>query len=310
MTIKIIGTESLGVRGMCCLVTVGEREILIDPGIALGYSRHGLLPHPYQIYIGGKIRQHILTAMKTATDVVFSHFHGDHVPLLRANPYQLSFAQLPDRFRTLRIWAHSREGLSSRMQHRVDDLTELLATNMKTAPGCSESLLSFSDPVPHGQAESKFGTVMMTRISLGEQIFVHASDIQLLNNTTIETILNWEPDIVFASGPPLYLQNLTELQRQRASENGLQLAKNVNTLILDHHLLRSKEGLNWLENMSQIVGKKIYCAADFMDKPRLLLEARRMELYKKMPIPDNWHKSYESGEFNRWTFSDPNFSIE
>ena len=310
MTIKIIGTESLGVRGMCCLVTVGERKILIDPGIALGYRRHGLLPHPYQVYIGKKIRQHILTAMKTATDVVFSHFHGDHVPLLRANPYQLSFEQLPDRFRTLRTWAHSREGLSSKMLHRVDDLTELLAAKMKTAPGCSESLLSFSDPVPHGQAKSKFGTVMMTRIDLEKQVFVHASDIQLLNDATIKIILNWKPDIVFASGPPLYLQNLVESQRQRAWENGLQLAKNVNTLILDHHLLRSEEGLNWLDTMSQIVGKKIYCAADFMDKPRLLLEARRMELYKKMPIPDNWHQNYESGKSNGWTLAESNFSIE
>ena len=41
MTLEIIATESLGVRGMCCLVTTGERRILIDPGLALGYLRHG-----------------------------------------------------------------------------------------------------------------------------------------------------------------------------------------------------------------------------------------------------------------------------
>ena len=45
MTLEIIATESLGVRGMCCLVTTGERRILIDPGLALVYIRHGLLPH-------------------------------------------------------------------------------------------------------------------------------------------------------------------------------------------------------------------------------------------------------------------------
>ena len=294
MTIEIIGTESLGVRGMCCLVTAGDRRILIDPGIALGYRRHGLLPHPYQITIGRKIRHHILKAMETATDVVFSHFHGDHVPLLRANPYQLSFEQLPDRFRTLRIWKHSAEELSSRMQHRADDLAELLVTNMKTAPGYSETLLSLSDPVSHGPAESRFGTVMMTRIDQEGQVFVHASDIQLLDDAAVEIILNWQPDIVFTSGPPLYLQNLAEPQRQKARENGLRLARNVDTLIVDHHLLRSEQGLNWLDTMSQVAGKKIYCAADFMNKPRLLLEARRMELYKKMPVSDHWHQDYES----------------
>ncbi|NIA19462.1 MAG: hypothetical protein GWP07_03380, partial [Xanthomonadaceae bacterium] len=52
MGIEIIGTESLGVRGMCCLVTAGKRRILIDPGVALGYRRHGLPPHPYQVKTG------------------------------------------------------------------------------------------------------------------------------------------------------------------------------------------------------------------------------------------------------------------
>ena len=41
MKIDIIGAESLGVRGLCCFVTVGEQKILIDPGIALGFLRHG-----------------------------------------------------------------------------------------------------------------------------------------------------------------------------------------------------------------------------------------------------------------------------
>ena len=95
MTLEIIATESLGVRGMCCLVTTGERRILIDPGLALGYLRHGLLPHPLQVANGIKVRQKILKAVQIATDIVFSHFHGDHIPLLRANPYQLSFEQIP-----------------------------------------------------------------------------------------------------------------------------------------------------------------------------------------------------------------------
>ena len=304
MTVEILGTESLGVRGMSCLVTVGKRRILIDPGIALGYQRYGLLPHPHQVATGVKIRQTILQTMESATDVVFSHFHGDHVPLLWANPYQLSFQQLPSRFTDLHCWSCYSSGydfwedLSPRMQSRARDLVELLGPNMKTAEGCSDGPLRFSGPVPHGQPGSRFGSVMMTRVEMEGQVFVHASDIQLLDEMTIEKILLWNPDIVFAAGPPLYLQALTDPLRRKAWENGLRLARNVETLVVDHHLLRSGKGLVWLERISQAAGKKIYCAADFMNKPRRLLESRRAELYREIPVEENWHENYEKGRIS------------
>lgn len=40
------------------------------------------------------MRERIVAALAGATDVVFSRFHGDHVPLAEANPYQLTIAQL------------------------------------------------------------------------------------------------------------------------------------------------------------------------------------------------------------------------
>jgi len=89
MQIEILGTESLGVRGLSCVVTTKDRKIVIDPGIALGYSRYGLLPHPLQVAVGETVRKNILKALADATDVVFSHLHGDHVPLVDANPYQM-----------------------------------------------------------------------------------------------------------------------------------------------------------------------------------------------------------------------------
>ncbi len=292
MTIEIIGTESLGVRGLCCLVKIGERRIVIDPGIALGYMRHGLLPHPCQVAVGQKVRQDIIKALETATDVVFSHFHGDHIPLLHANPFQLSFRQLPTHFQDLRCWSKSDKDLLAKIQLRAFELAELLGPNMKVAEGCSDGPLRFSGAVPHGLPKSRFGSVMMTRIDMGDIVFVHASDIQLLDNATVEKILKWQPDIVFASGPPIYLSSLTATLRKQAWENGLRLARNVDTLILDHHLLRCEEGAVWLDNLRKTSGGKVCCGADFMGQPRLLLEARRSYLYQKMPVPENWHQDY------------------
>ena len=76
----------------------------------------------------------------------------------------------------------------------------------------------------------------------------------------------------------------------------MRLARGVETLILDHHLLRCEEGLVWLDRLSSETGHRVICAADFMGQPRRLLEARRAQLYDKMPVPEGWHKAYARGE--------------
>lgn len=296
MSVEIIAAESLGVRSLCCVVTLPDRNIVIDPGIALGYKRHGLLPHPLQIAVGYQLRQEILQALKNATDVVFSHFHGDHVPLANANPYQLSIQSLPSCFDQLQCWSKSDKDLSSTMKLRFQELTELLGENLKIAEGITAGPLAFSTVVPHGASGNNMGTVMMTRIEIAEQVFVHASDIQLLDNATVEKIIDWQPDIVLASGPPLYLERLSKFEREVAWDNALRLAQNIDIVILDHHLMRSKEGLIWLDKLSTIVGKKVYCVADYMQRPRRLLEADRVHLYEEMPVPKQWHKDYAAGK--------------
>jgi len=73
------------------------------------------------------------------------------------------------------------------------------------------------------------------------------------------------------------------------------LAYNIDILILDHHLMRDQQGLKWLDALSVKAGKQVYCAADFMVRKRLLLEAGRIKLYETMPVPIHWHKEYAKG---------------
>lgn len=296
MTLKIIAAESLGVRGLCCQVSLPERRIIIDPGMALGYRRHGLMPHPVQIAEGRRIRSDIIDALKQATDVVFSHFHGDHIPLKSANPFQLSIDQLPHGFSKLSGWSLSAEGQHPKMQARFNDLATLMGGKLRVAEGIVDGSLSFSRAVPHGSPDSGMGKVMMTRVAMGQNVFVHASDIQLLDNATIDLILDWQPDIVLAAGPPLYLDRLVQGERERAWSNALRLGEVVPMLILDHHLMRSSAGLEWLDTISAELGKQLYCAADFMHQPRCLLEANRVKLYESMPVPEYWHEDYFSGK--------------
>ncbi|MBN2839760.1 MAG: hypothetical protein JXP37_02245 [Coriobacteriia bacterium] len=295
-TLQIIGAESLGVRGLCCLVMTRDRRIVIDPGVSLGYVRHGLLPHPLQIAAGRAVRARIVDELASATDVVVSHFHGDHIPLAAANPYQLALEDLPERPPSQRWWSVSGVGSPVDAQERLDNLLRVLDGNLRIADGTTEGPLEFSEPVPHGLPANRLGSVMMTRVECGDDVFVHASDIQLLDGTAVDRVLALRPSIVLAAGPPLYLPGLGEAERELAFDNAVRLARAVETVILDHHLMRSTEGERWLDEVSAEAGARVLCAADYMGQPRQLLEARRVELYQAMPVPPGWHTRYALGE--------------
>jgi len=293
MQIKIIGAETLGVRGLCCLVIAGEQNVLIDPGVALGFLRHGQTPHPVQVAAGEVIREKIIQDWGLATDIVFSHFHGDHVPLVDANPYQLDVARVADLNPGVRIWTKSPESLSVKEQERSAALKEQLDAQWREGTRGAEPL-RFSRPVPHGEKTERNESVMMTRIEDGT-VFVHASDIQLLDDNAVDLILEWQPDILLAGGPPLYLEQLSSMLRIRAWQNAVRLARSVDVLILDHHLMRNREGLQWLDRLSAETGCQVLCAADFMRVPRHLLEAERKTLYDEIPVPLGWHQNYAKG---------------
>ena len=145
MNITILGTESLGVRGLCCKVTVRGSAIVIDPGVALGYRRHGFLPHPVQVARGEDVGRTIIAALKDATDVVISHYHGDHVPLPDANPYQLNLHTVAPLLKNVRIWAQGRNSISRNMQSRSSEISTVLQRSLPTAEGKCKGILVFHD---------------------------------------------------------------------------------------------------------------------------------------------------------------------
>lgn len=296
MQIDILATESLGVRGLCCSVKTGDRQIVIDPGIALGYLRHGLLPHPFQVAVGAQLRQGIVFALKSATDIIISHYHGDHVPLADANPYQLSMSSVAGHMsEPKRLWAAGPDGLGATMQRRREAIEQAAGTDLTAIEGKSNGPFQFSPAMPHGEYGNGLGEVMMTRIESEGTVFVHASDIQLLEERPIRQILEWSPDIVLAGGPPLYLPQLSEASREKAWVNALRLAQGVPTLILDHHLLRSQRGIRWLERLNSKTANRVLCAADFMREKRRFLEVWRRRLHKELPVPETWHGDYARG---------------
>ncbi|MBN1825819.1 MAG: MBL fold metallo-hydrolase [Candidatus Eisenbacteria bacterium] len=305
MEIRILSTESMGTRGLCTVVETRDRRILIDPGIALGRVRHSLPPHPFQIAVGAATRKKILAEFPLATDVVFSHYHGDHIPLADANPYQLSLDRVAPMLRRCAVWGPEADDPSGRMQARHEALRAACGMDLNAAPDMRVGPIRFSGPVPHGRNADRLGSVMMTRVEEDGFVFVHASDVQLLDRNTVEKILEWKPDVVLASGPPLYRSGTDPGLSSRAWDNAILLAGAAGVLVLDHHLLRSPEGVRWLAVLATRAEGRIVTAAEFMGRPLRFLEAWRAELYREMPVPEGWHEAYARGEantapFHRW----------
>jgi hypothetical protein len=216
--------------------------------------------------------------------------------LADANPYQFNIKKIIRLNQDVRIWAKREEHLSRLERGRADSLALILKNNLIPAEGENSEVMTFSRAVPHGENNSE--SVMMTRIE-EDFVFVHASDIQLLNERSIHQILSWKPDIVLAGGPPLYLAHKFSKESIRnAWHNAKSLALGVDTLILDHHLMRNFEGIKWIKRLSGFAKGRVICSADWMKKPRMLLEARRRQLYRDMPVPEAWHEDYAKGRVN------------
>ncbi len=49
--------------------------------------------------VGENVRRKIVKALQGCTDIVISHFHGDHIPMANANPFQLSAQKVSRYFR-------------------------------------------------------------------------------------------------------------------------------------------------------------------------------------------------------------------
>ncbi len=295
MEITILGCESMGARSMAVAVRTDDRRIVIDPGVALGMLRAGLQPHPLEYAAAEATRTRILDALAGATDVVVTHYHGDHIPLTAPALSQLGCADLPD-LTGVRLWCKGPGGISRTSLARRSDLEHCLGRSPGNAEGTGDAHIHCSHGVLHGSPASHLGEVMMVRITEGDEIFVYASDMQMLDDAAVATIYAWAPATLLASGPPLYLKTLSMHDRKSAWINALFLAGVVPTLVLDHHLMRSRTGIAWLDHLAAHTANRVCCGAAFMGGDLQLLEANRPSLYAQRPVPEGWHEAYARGE--------------
>ena len=307
-SIKVVpvGFESFGVRSMCTFVETPDLKLLIDPGVALG-PRFRKLPHPLEYQARYECRARIRSYAEKADAIVVSHYHNDHhtpnyteTVWVGSNSdeaeaiYKDKLVLVKDIRNSINFNQRRRGWMFQRFVRRTGGKCEV-ADGRSFEFGSTK--VTMSQPVPHGEENSEMGWVLMTCVRFGGETFLHASDVQgPISDETQKLILKEKPNVLVLGGPPTYLKGVRVQGSSidRGIMNAAKIAAAVPTVIFEHHILRSE---NWEVEARDVfkagneAENKVTTAAEFINHPTLLLEARRSELY------DN---EEPSAEFMKW----------
>lgn len=280
--------ESMGVRSMATYVET-DQKIVIDPGTSLGPKRFGFPPWKTELEALYKTRANIQKHALTADIITISHYHHDHFTPFQLGKYLDSSpkyaAQIYDNKRL--FIKDPTTKINQNQKKRAQILQKnLVNSKIDYADGKSfqvgDTVLKFSDPLPHGPENSRLGYVIAITISWGDETLMHASDVQgPIFDDTRDYILREKPDILILSGPPIYLLGfaLEEKDLENARKNLIKIVKEVPRVVVDHHLLRDLRYAQFLESIKKETGKKVWMASELIGEKPYILEARRKGLY-------------------------------
>ncbi len=292
---------------MCTLVRTKDVSVLLDAGVALG-PRFRLMPHPLEYRARDEARKRIEKAAVDAKVVTISHYHNDHHTPNFADPVWLGSSpeSLERIYKGKIVLAKEpRQKINTAQRRRgwmFKQTAEKLAEKFVSADGESfqfgRTQVRFPQPVPHGEADSGLGWVLPCIVERSKEKLVFAPDVQgPVVAETLALLLSEEPDTLIIGGPPTYLQGFKVGDEffQTALRNLQRLAESIETVVIDHHLLRDA---GWYEFLSPVrksaeeADHRILTASELLKTKPNVLECQRQQLYEK---------DKPSAEFVNWT---------
>jgi predicted metallo-beta-lactamase superfamily hydrolase len=295
---------------MCTLVETPDVIVLLDAGVSLCPYRFGLPPHPIEFRTIDRLRKRIAEVADKSEVVTISHYHFDH----HTPSYEDWLVNWTEADETARqiyqdkqvIMKNPREKINPSQRKRAwlfqktggKHAKTLEVADGKTFSFGKETVLRFSEAVPHGHEDSRLGWVVMALVECRSERFMFAPDIQgPMSTHTLELIKNAKPHVIMVGGPPFYLGGfkVAEAQLQIGLKHLTSLVKTVPLTILEHHALRDEA---WQQKTNQVFdvaadeGNRVMTAAEFAGETNNFLESKRKTLYVENP---------PSKEFEDWT---------
>ncbi|UCH04808.1 MAG: hypothetical protein JSW05_01220 [Candidatus Thorarchaeota archaeon] len=291
-----IASESLGVRSLCTMVSTPDVKLLLDPSAALA-MRGGLEPHPREYHRLMKTLEQIHEEARQADVLSVSHYHYDHVrPGFTNFRYnQSSRDELQRMFQDKIVFAKdNRENVNPSQRRRgffFEKDVSGVAEEIRWADGQSytfgETTVSHSHPLPHGPIDTDLGYIIATTIEHAESRVLFAPDVQgPVVSDTLSFILSNNPNAAIIGGPPVYLKRFEDSHRDAALTSLMELASRIPLLIVDHHLMRSKDWRDWLEPVTNAASKaenRLVTVAETAGLEPHCMESIREDLYSMYP---------------------------
>ena len=286
MKIQPLAFDSLGVRSVATFVETKDVKILIDPGAALGPQRFRLPPHPRELRRLEELSQVIREYVALSDVLILTHYHYDHY-----------FPNEPELFRDkIALVKHPEEKINKSQWKRSHDFLPRIEPIVKRLEFADnrefrfgKTRIKISHPLWHGPEGTKLGWVIIVSIDDGKEKFLHGSDAQGPSvDETTEWIIKENPDIAVIDGcATLFIGwRSGKWVLEASNENDIKILTQtkVETLILDHHLVRDLHYKNKIQPVLEKgneLNKKVITAAEFLNKKPVFLEAWRKKLYEE-----------------------------
>jgi len=290
MKVSPLAFDSFGIRSMCTLVSAGNKNILIDPGVMVTPRREGLPPSGTELRVLDVIKNKIVSVSKEADFVVVSHYHYDHY----FPSFEQDYAKI---YRNKTILCKDRRSKCNFNQRKRGKKFELDVKQLaKELIFCDGKKIErngikfiFSPPMWHGSSGSVEGYVLFTGIEWNKKKFLHCPDTRgPIDETNTKYIIKFNPDFLILDGPVVEEKsvNYSPAKFEKAEQNVIKILKEskVKTIILDHSSIGSlnfKEKLKNIYDVAEKLGKKVLTAAEFAGRPNVLLEAKRKLLWER-----------------------------
>lgn len=281
MDIRILATESFGIRSFCTFVKTKDVKIIIDPGCALGPDRFNLPPHRLEIESLWECWQKINEHLRESDIAIITHYHYDHHHYRNAYLYE-------DKILLVKDFSN----INTMQRRRAEKFIKELKSPKSIIPADGKSFrfgeteIQFTPALSHGYGREDIKVIGVYIKEDDESVF-HTSDISgVIEDSLFGFLKRRQISTLIFDGFPLYLKgsvlkNKWFVESLKRLEHLIDIC-GIKNLIIDHHSSRISDWKKFYEKILNHRGLSFAgTAAEFHRTEPKYLESMRRALFSK-----------------------------